>query len=452
MAFDYKHYLRSLKRFGEKPGLERIRRILAHLGDPHLAYPVVHVGGTNGKGSVVAMTASVLEAAGYRTGMFSKPHLVRYNERIRVAGRMIDDAMLAALFAEVAAAVNKAKAELGTDDPTEFEVGTAVMMLHFAREQVDVAVIEVGLGGRLDSTNVVESSVVALGPTALDHTAVLGPDVESIAREKAGIFRKGVPAVIAPQPPEALSVFQQVAADLPCPLYVVRRRGGWEPGERPRGEVWYREGDWGPHGGRLDVLTENHAYSDLDISLLGRHQLENAAVAVGAVDLLAGFQVDARDLRTGLKAARWPGRLELIDGSPKILLDGVHNPGGAQAFAASFEGLFPGERPIFVIAALGEKDVEGLLRPLAPFAREVIFTAPASSRLPPTAPEELVARGRALGLRAEAVTPASAALEAACRRAGPRGMVCVCGSLYLVGELKGVLETASDKEWGLPMP
>ena len=440
MSFDYKGYLKSLKRFGEKPGLARIRCILKHLGDPQLQFPAVHVGGTNGKGSVVALTASVLSEAGYRTGMFTKPHLVAYNERIRVDGRPIGDDELSSLFEEVAAAVEKAKEELGTDDPTEFEVGTAVMMLHFARVKVDVAVVEVGLGGRLDSTNVVDSRVVALGPTALDHTAVLGPDLASIAREKAGIFRKGVPAVIAPQPPEALEVYRAAAEDAGTPLYVVRRRENWESGERPSGEVWYREVAWGPGGGRLDVLTEQREYRDLEISLLGRHQLQNAAVAVGALDLLRDFPAGERSLRSGLKSARWAGRFELVEGAPRILFDGVHNPGGAEAFAASFDTLFPGERPVFVMAVLGEKDAGGILRPIAPFASEIVFTAPSSSRLPPAAPEALAAQGRALGVPSCAVVPAAAALEEAVRRAGARGMVCVCGSLYLVGELKGILE------------
>ena len=443
MAFDYQAYLKSLKRFGEKPGLARIRRVLTHLADPHLAYPVVHVGGTNGKGSVVAMTASVLAAAGYRTGMFTKPHLVRYNERIRVNGEEIPDDALAALFEETAAAVERAKAELGADDPTEFEVGTAVMFLHFARVKVDVAVVEVGLGGRLDSTNVVEPRVVALGPTALDHTAVLGPDLASIAREKAGIFKRGVPAVLAPQPPEALAEYRKAAESAGCPLALVRRREAWDPGARPRGEVWYREVEWGPGGGRLDVATERREYRDLEISLLGRHQLQNVAVAVGVLDLL-GDLVPEEALRRGLKEARWPGRLELVPGKPRLIFDGVHNPGGAEAFAASFGALFPGERPVFVIAALGEKDAEGMLKPLQPFIKEAIFTKPSSSRLPPASPEALAEKACSLGIPSTAVTPASLALEEACRRAGPEGMVCALGSLYLVGELKAALQTGWD--------
>ncbi len=444
MAFDYRAYLKSLKRFGEKPGLERIRRVLAHLGDPQDKYPVVHVGGTNGKGSIVALTASVLTAAGYRTGMFSKPHLVRYHERIRVNGEEIADEDLAQLFEEVAEAVAKAKEELGADDPTEFEVGTAVMLLHFARANVDVAVIEVGLGGRLDSTNVVRSSVVALGQTALDHTAVLGPDVASIAKEKSGIFRPGVPVVAAPQPAAALDVYREAAARLASPFSLVRRIDRWNEDERPQGEVWYREVQWGPEGGRLDIVTGHREYRGLEISLLGRHQLENAAVAVGALDQLDGFAVTDEALRSGLKTARWPGRLELHGGRPRILFDGVHNPGGAEAFAASFDGLFPGERAVFVVAVLGEKDAEGILRPIAPFAEEIIFTEPASSRLPPTSPEALAARASALGTPTSAIVPAPTALKEACRRAGPGGLVCVCGSLYLVGELKGALASGWD--------
>lgn len=445
MAFDVQGYLRSLTRFGMKPGLQRIKAILGRLGQPEAAFPAVHIGGTNGKGSTAAMTAAILQRAGYRVGLYTSPHLIAYNERIRVDGRPISDEALEAVFEEVAAAADAVREELGSD-PTEFEVGTAAAFLHFRRAAVDVAVVEVGLGGRLDSTNVVHSRAVGIGPISLDHTAILGPDLASIAREKAGIFRPGVPAVLAPQEPGAAAVFREAAHALGTPLIWVREKGKEEGGQGEPvgsgcGEALYTVVDWGPHGGRFHLETPGAVYQDLHISLLGLHQIQNAAVAVALTEALAGagFAVSEEAVRQGLSEARWPGRFELFPGEPPILLDGVHNPGGARAFAASFGRLFPGVRPVFVVAVTGQKDLREVLGPLLRYAAAVVATRPVSSRLPAVDPERLAECARELGVESVACPDAGAALDAAVERAGPGGMVCVCGSLYLVGDVRALL-------------
>lgn len=442
MAFDVQGYLKSLDRFGLKPGLERIRALLDRLGRPEESFPAVHVGGTNGKGSISAVTDSILRRAGYRVGLFTSPHLVRYHERIRVDGRPIADAELQAVFEEVAAAASEVRAQLSSD-PTEFEVGTAAAFLYFQRKGVDVAVVEVGLGGRLDATNVVHSRGVAIGPISYDHTAILGNDLASIAREKAGIFRPGVPAVIAPQPPEAARAFAEVARSLPAPLVWVGEAGAGPGGAATaRCEVV----DWDASGGRFHLETPRRRYRELHTPLLGYHQIQNAAVAVTLVDALndAGFQIGEAHIRDGLSRARWPGRLELFPGNPRILLDGVHNQGGAEAFARSFGRLFPGERPVFVVALTGAKDPATVLGPMAPLASYMVTTRPGSSRLPAVEPEALAESAKALGVPAEARPTAEEALARAAELAGEDGMVCVCGSLYLVGDIRRRLVPSDD--------
>ena len=454
MGFDVQGYLRSLKRFGMKPGLERIHAILGRLGNPEAAFPAVHIAGTNGKGSVAATTASILRAAGYRVGMFTSPHLIHYHERIQVDGQPIPDEALQRIFAQVAGAAAAVRDELGSD-PTEFEVGTAAAFMYFQEAGVDLAVVEVGLGGRLDSTNVVRTQAAAITPISYDHMAVLGSTLPSIAREKAGILKPGIPAVIAPQHPEAASVLAEVARDLPCPLVWVNEEGGGSD-RGATGATFHQDFEgtgqtatytvlgWSGEGGRFHLETPNRRYHELFTPLLGYHQVQNAAVAVTLVEALAeaGFAVSESQVRAGLANVRWPGRLELFPGHPAILLDGVHNPGGAEVLALALSRLFPDVRPVFLFALTGPKDPAEMFGPLAPFARAMVATRPASPRVPAVDPEVLAECARDLGVPASAMPSARQALEQAKELAGQEGMVCVCGSLYLVGEVRGLLVAA----------
>ncbi|HLT59046.1 MAG TPA: folylpolyglutamate synthase/dihydrofolate synthase family protein [Limnochordales bacterium] len=422
-------YLRQLRRFGEKPGLARIRFLLERLGNPHTAYRCVHVAGTNGKGSTAAMIAAVLQAAGYRVGLFTSPHLVRYNERIVVDGGPIPDADLGALLAELREHGAAAAQDPAVGQPTEFEVATAAALAYFARRAVDVAVVEVGLGGRLDSTNVVHPLVSVLTPIGLDHTGVLGDSLAEVAAEKAGIIRPGVPVVCGPQSQPARRVILLRAEELGAPVFLAGRDFTWHVESMDARGTRFTVG-WG------DGWLEN-----LQVPLLGRHQATNGAVAAAVARVLAeeGWPVPDQALRQGLSRVRWPGRMELVPGRPAVLYDGAHNAEGAQVLADGLRTLFPGQRPVFVLGILAEKPIDAMLQVLLPLGRAAVFTAPRDGRSAPADPGELARRAQGLVETAVVEPDPLAALARARELAGPDGLVCVAGSLYLVGELQGRL-------------
>ena len=396
---DPHRYLAGLQPLAMRFGLERMQRALDALGRPERTFPVLHVGGTNGKGSACAMAAAALRAAGHRVGLYTSPHLVRFNERIQVDGAEIADGALAAAVDEVRRACPWHEGGADVERLTYFEFATLAGLLHFARERVSVAVVEVGLGGRFDATNAVVSRVAAVARIGLDHTQLLGDTVEQIAFEKAGIFKPGVPAVVyAAQPPGALETLRAEA----------RRRGAHLVVAAP---------DWaGP------------------IALAGPHQRANAAFAAAALAQLdaAGVPVPPEAVARGIATARWPGRLEELSG---VLLDGAHNPDGAAALAAALRALHPGRPVELVFGVLSDKDHAGMLGALAGAVRRVHVVAPATPRARPA--EEVRALARARGLEADVHGSVRDAL--ACASAGGDALVCVAGSLYLVGEARALL-------------
>lgn len=395
-------YLAGLQPLAMRFGLERMERALDALGHPERAYDVLHVGGTNGKGSTCAMAAAALSAAGVRTGLYTSPHLVRFHERIRVEGEAIPDGDLASGIEEIRRACPWHESGGEGDRLTYFEFATLLGLLHFARARVRVAVVEVGLGGRFDATNAIaRPEVTAITRIGLDHVKLLGDTVEQIAREKAGIFKEGVPAVVhASQPPAALEVLRAEAERRGAPLTVA-------PAE------WHGE-----------------------VALRGAHQRANAALAAEALRRLsgAGVPVDEGSIARGIAEARWPGRLEEVGG---VLLDGAHNLDGAAALAAALGALHPGRPVELVFGVLSDKDHAGMLRALAPGIRRVHLVAPASERARPAA--EVLAAARAAGLEGHAHATAEEALACAGRAASDGGLVCVAGSLYLVGEARALL-------------
>ncbi|HVP66905.1 MAG TPA: cyanophycin synthetase [Anaeromyxobacteraceae bacterium] len=396
-----KAYLDSLQPLAMRFGLERMERALAGLGRPDRTFPILHVAGTNGKGSTCAMAAAALKAAGHRVGLYTSPHLVRFHERIQVDGQPIPDEVLAARIEEV----RRACPWHDTGDPAErltyFEFATLLGLLHFAREGVGVAVVEVGLGGRFDATNAVVPRVAAVSRIGLDHVQLLGNTLDAIAREKAGIFKRGVPAVVAAaQAPEALAALRDEARRRLAPFHVADE--GW-PGA---------------------------------LGLRGPHQRGNAALAAAALRLLdaSGVRVGEECVRQGLAEARWPGRLEEVAG---VVLDGAHNPDGAAALAAALPVLYPGQPVELVFGVLADKDHEGMLRALGPAVRRIHLVAPDSPRArPPSGYRDLAAR------HCDAVDVHDACLAAiACAKdaAADGAAVCVAGSLYLVGEARRLL-------------
>ena len=399
---------------GMRPGLERIEALLSALGNPERQYALVQVGGTNGKGSVAAMLAVILHAAGRRVGLYTSPHLVSFRERIRVDGEAIaEDAVVDGMEA-----IGTQVARL---DASMFEATTALALDHFAREDVDIAVLEVGLGGRLDATTVGVPVATVLSRIDMDHEAILGRTLDAIAREKAAIIRGG-PAFTAAQTPEALAVLEARAAAVGVPLL----REGHELSVTVRARSLA--------GQRIDCAGPGWRLADARLGLLGTFQPSNALLAVAAARAL---DVPERAIRRGLQRVRWPGRLEVLGGEPRLVLDGAHTPAGARALAASLLELFPGEPITLVIGIARDKDARAMLAALVPLATRVVLTAFDNPRATP--PEAL---REALPATSAPIDVAASATEAlAMAHTSPRpSTVCVAGSLFLVGDVLGGLE------------
>ena len=375
----------------------------------------MQVGGTNGKGSTCAFLESILRAAGHRVGLYTSPHLVRVNERIQLGGVAIDDETLGTRIVEV---LRKAPAAM---EATYFELGTLVALEHFAREEVEVAVLEVGLGGRLDATTAARPRLTAVARVGMDHMEFLGDTLEAIAREKAAILRKGVPGVVAEQRPEVLAIIETCAGWVGAPLLVEGRDFSLDGLGRYRGPELSLDG--------------------LALGLHGGHQHHNAAVAVTCAHLLErqGVPVGAEAIRTGLQRTRWPGRLEQVSGHPPLLLDGAHNEDAVEALVAALDAVPYAGRPIhLVFGVVSDKQVEPMLRMLLPRAPSATFTPVPTPRS--RAPAEYVSLAQSLSPLVDVAASPEEALARARLRAGPDAWVLVAGSLYLVGAVKALLE------------
>lgn len=433
MTLSYPDAVRELTergRFGISMGLDRVERLMAEVGNPERQLRGALIGGTNGKGSVVAMTRSVLNAAGLRVGSMPKPHLVSYRERVAIDGEPIGADAFAAMVERVLPAIDRVATSIGP--PTEFEALTAAAISELARREVDLAIVEVGMGGRLDATNVLDLGVAAITNVQRDHEAYLGNTLTKIGREKAPIIKAGDLAVTGASG-RGLRPILDRCAQLGVPL---RRAGRRQPYHaRLRSTSW--------DGITVDARTPQRELADLRIGLLGAHQADNAAVALGVLEALAerwAITISDEALRRGLAAAHWPGRLELLDGGPhgRVLLDGAHNPAGAAALAAALGDLGV-ERPFIVFGAMQGKKVRDVLRALAPLDPRFIFTRVDDPKA--FAPDALAAAWRAVSGQPSLTAPtAHEALTMA--YADP---VVVAGSLYLVGEVRGILTgTAED--------
>ncbi len=438
MDFDPIAYINTPRWQASRLGLERIRELLERLGRPQDRLKFVHVAGTNGKGSICAYLASILGAAGHRTGMFTSPYIERFEERIRVDGVMISPDELR----DVTLAVREhaeAMAEETGDHPTEFELMTAVALEHFARCGCDIVVLEVGLGGRLDSTNVIDApEACVIARIGLDHTALLGNTLAAIAGEKAGIVKEGSAVVSWPQEPEAMAVIEHAAAEHGCELrvpdFAQLEEGAirWEDGASPFRSFSYKE------------------WADLRTGILGTYQPQNATVALEVVDVLRGrgWRIPDEAVRAGVAQTRWPGRFEIVEGgsSPDgfaIVVDGGHNPQGARALADSLAEVFPGRRSVFVIGVLEDKDYPRMLEDVLPLGSAFVCVTPDNPRALPARKLARAIRwtGQDLLGCSACVNPVVARdFEDAIRRArelaGPDGLICAFGSLYSVAALK----------------
>ncbi len=394
-----------------KLGLERIQCILAALGHPETAYRVIHVAGTNGKGSTCAMIDAGLEAAGIRTGLFTSPHLIEPVERIQVNGLPVTEAEFARAFN----AVHQAAESLDLDcHPSYFETVAAMGFLLFREKGVHTAVIEVGLGGRLDATNVVHPALTVITPIDFDHEVYLGNTIESIAGEKAGVLKPGVPAVFAKQRPEAAEVLDARAAELGI---AVRRAA----------DARIRVLDLDARGSRIMIENLGESGAEIVCPLAGEHQIDNAVTAALALDAL-GISPQ------GIAEARWPGRLEHVSPNPDVILDGAHNPAGARALARYLERFYSDRKRWIVYGAMRDKSIEEIAGILFPLGDELIFTAPDSPRA--LRPEALVELAGELSGRCRATPNIVAALDLVQKEASADDVIIVTGSLFLVGEAR----------------
>ena len=413
---DALRFLYGLQIFGIKLGLRNITNVLGDIGNPHNYFQAIHIAGTNGKGSTAALIESVLRSAGYKTGLFTSPHLFDFTERIRVNGRPIPKR-------KVSSGIDVLKPYIEHYRCTFFEAATALAFRHFCKEQVDVAIVEVGMGGRLDATNVISPLCTVITDIDSDHTEYLGEELKSIAQEKAAVIKEGSIVVTSVTQPEAKKVLRTSCIKRGATLYPTS-----ESCSITTKEISFR-------GSRIDIRTPFGSHTDLHIPLLGRHQLRNAAAAILATDVLNGdgFRVSERDVKEGIAGTTWPGRLQILKHSPLFLVDGAHNPGGMQALKEALLELFTYKNLILVFGVMSNKRYAEMLKTIVPLARHVILTKPNMERALDC--HVLVEEVHRLTSQFEVVPSVNRAVRKALTKADPRDIVCAAGSLFLVGDI-----------------
>ena len=408
--------------------LERISHLLTQLGNPHRQLKVVHVAGSKGKGSTAALIASILTHAGYKTGLFTQPHLISPRERCRINSRLISEEEFARSVDRLKPSIEAMGELKSVGRVSFFEIYTALAFSYFADNAVDFAVIEVGLGGRLDATNVVDPLVSVITPISLEHTAILGDTHEAIAKEKAEIIKPNRPVVLAPQIPEAQAVFEDVAADRDAPIDAVGR------------DIHLKRKDWNISGQTFDLTTQSAFYPDLFLPLLGEHQAFNAATAVASIERIRkeGYTVPRTSIYDGLREVRWPGRMQVVGRSPVILLDGAHSPTSAEALCKAIREIFRYRRLILVVGLMRDKDLQAIGQVLCPFAAEIITTqAFDNPRVIPA--EEIAQAWLETGANFHVCPSVREAIPLAQSIATPSDLICIAGSIYIVGEAMKVL-------------
>lgn len=433
-------WIHSTMRFGSKPGLHRIARLLNLLGNPEKEPEYIHVAGTNGKGSVTAMAASILRAAGYRTGMYISPYLEDFRERMTINGKRIPEKNLMDLANQVRPGVEQ-MVEKGEEHPTEFEIITAMAFLYFAMENCDFVSLEVGLGGRFDATNVVEPAVSIITTISFDHTDRLGNTLAEIAFEKAGTIKQGVPVVTGVVEDESFGVISSVAGKLKAPLYQVKQGLNQTPDRASQTVtcVSWSQVSSSLCGQAIDVTGPGFHHSNLRVPLLGEYQQQNAAVAVAAVEAARKrtsrkpVHTGPEAIRAGLAATRWPGRFEILSRNPAIILDVAHNPEGIRALSQAVRNV-PRDKLICIYGILADKPYRESTAFIAPLCDEVILTKPDSPRS--LEPAVLAEEARKHTQKITVEPDLRRAFDLALEKAEPDDAILSCGSLYLIGPLR----------------
>ncbi|MBW1998878.1 MAG: bifunctional folylpolyglutamate synthase/dihydrofolate synthase [Deltaproteobacteria bacterium] len=404
-------YLFGLQKYGIKFGLNKTVNLLKAFGDPHEVGKYIHVAGTNGKGSVGAMIESILTQAGLKVGFYSSPHLVRFTERFRVNGREISRDEVANLTGEFLAVIDP------KEPPTFFEVTTAMALAYFARKRTDISIMEVGMGGRLDATNVIRPLVSVITNISRDHEFFLGSRVLDIAGEKAGIIKEGIELVTGASQPQVIELFQGICRERKAPLIRIGR------------DVRFRS-----KGRKFHYYGLGRRINSLEVGLEGRFQHRNAAIALAAIEVLErkGFSVTSQEIRRGLEGVSWPGRVHVVGRRPLVVLDGAHNPRAIGEMLGAIKSGFNYERLILVLGVMEDKDIKGIVRRIVPQSDYVIYTRPEYFRA--AKPEGLMEAASLLGRAGEVVPKIGQAIERAKRLAGTQDLVLITGSLFTVGE------------------
>lgn len=420
-------YLDSLGQFGIRLGMDRIQQLLFVLGHPENQIKTVHVAGTNGKGSVTTMISTILMEAGLRVGKFTSPHLVRYNERIQINEKEIPDDEFAEILTRVRDFAENLVQKGACEQPTQFEILTAAAFHYFALRQVDYAVIEVGLGGLWDSTNLIKPLVSVITNIALDHTKVLGSTIEEIALQKAGIIKEKIPVVTGAEG-NALGPIRVMSAMKQAPLY--------EYGYSFKGT----ETESSIDGQKFTLQAGKNYESEYKIQLPGEHQIVNASLAIVAAKIVSKQdpRITEEHLHLGAAHTKWPGRLEKIASAPDVILDGAHNPNGAEALRKALDKYYPSAKRYFVFGMMADKSVDEVIKILFR-PSDTVYTVRADDGPRAAEAADLAER---IGGQASAADDVLHAYETACQEAGSDGIVCVCGSLYLVGTFKTMINPA----------
>lgn len=411
------NFLYSLQKYGIKFGLSTTKNLLQDLGNPHQGRKFIHIAGTNGKGSVATFLSSILQQAGLRVGLYTSPHLVRFSERFQINSKEISRQRLLKLSQELRRVIRE------KEPPTFFEAVTAMGLKYFADENTDLDIIESGMGGRLDATNLITPLMSMITNISLEHQDFLGNSLEAIAWEKAGIIKERVPLISGARQKKVQDLFQEVCREKNSVFYLAGR------------DFRTRKTASGLHYAGL-----GRKLNRLQIGLRGPHQARNAALALAGIELLAdhGLNIEEKAVQTGLREAKWPGRMHLVSSSPQILLDGAHNVAAVQSLAKGLREVFSFDRLLLVIGVMADKDVGKILGHLLPLADRVIYTRPGYERA--MEPEVLQEKGRIWQKPGEVVRPLSRALEKARQGAGEKDLILITGSLFTVGEAMSCLD------------
>ncbi len=411
------NYIYSLQKFGIKFGLSKTENILKAFGDPHKEKIYIHIAGTNGKGSVAVFLASVLKEAGYRVGLYTSPHLVRFTERFRINGEEIKKEEAAELIFELR------KSFSPKEPPTFFEAATAMAIIYFACHKTDIDIMEVGMGGRLDATNVIHPVVSVITNIGLDHQQYLGSRLIDIAKEKAGIIKNGVELVTGVTQPELVSFFKEVADHKDAPFFRVGK------------DMKYRS-----RNGLIDYYGIKTSFRGLKTGMNGLFQARNAAISLGVLELLRekGFKIEDIAIYNGIRKAFWPGRMHMISDSPLIILDGAHNPYAMKMLCKAIEQKYPDKRIILVLGIMKDKNIKAMLRTIIPKSNYVIYTRPVYSRA--AEPELLERYGAQISKKGEVVPRLTEAIERAKNIADSDDLILITGSLFTVGEALAYLD------------